>query len=222
MSDSTKNAKDREKGEKDRESAWAKVQKLIDQANDAVVAWQKKFITPGARIADSHEIPDTPAHRRGQEKRQRHADAVAAGEMNYKDIALERQADFAERFASMPDGDRALLNDWAARQEAAHGSPLGVWEHHAMAWPLVFLAARYGAEVEHWPAKLSKDDKDRIASLDRRGATSLALVEPLHVAAANKHAGRRVHLFTSASGKKHLDRALARAAQPSTPIASQE
>lgn len=209
MSESTKDAKDRE-------SAWAKVQKLIDQANDAVVAWQKKFASAGPRIAETHEIPNTPAHRRGQEKRQRHADAVAAGEMNYKDIALERQADFSERFAAFPDADRATLNDWAARQEAAHGAPLGVWEHHAMAWPLVFLAARYGAEVEHWPVKLSKDDRDRLAGLDRRGAQSLALVEPLHVAAANKHAGRRVHLFASSSGKKHVDRALARAASTPT------
>lgn len=198
--------------EKDRESAWAKVQKLIDHANDAVVAWQQKFATVGQRIAAPPVVPKTPAHTRAQAKRQRHADAVQAGEMNYKDIAHERQAEFAERFATFPAMDRTWLTEWAAQQEALHGSPLGVWEHHAMPWPLVFLAARYGAEVEHWPTALSNDDRSRLAALQQHGGPRLPLVEPLHVAATNKQQKRRVHLFAAPEHAPHVASAMQRAA----------
>lgn len=217
--------KNQSQGSQAGRTALAKVQELFDKANAALVAWQEKFASVGPTIGEPPEIPDTPQHRSAQAKRQRHADAVAAGEMTYKDIALERQAEFAERFAAFPANDRATLNDWAARQEATHGSSLGVWEHHAMPWPLVFLAARYGAEVEHWPTALAPEDQARLASLEKKGTPRLALVEPLHVAAANKQARTRVHLFAAPEHKDHVASALARAsavAAPATPTRAKE
>jgi hypothetical protein len=204
MTDTPKDPANRSEAE--RSSAWAKVQQLLNAANDAVVAWQQKFATVGQRIADPPEIPDTPAHRAGQAKRQRHADAVAEGSMNYKDIALERQAEFAARFAQFPEADRATLNDWAMRQEARTGSPLGVVFHHAVPWPLVYLTGRYGEEVEHWPTALSDADRTRINALDS-GGRAIKYTQALGVAVADKADKRRVHLFAHADHAEHLEAA---------------
>ena len=199
--------KDPATSEAERTSAWAKVQEILDAANAAVVAWQEKFAAVGQRIAEPPEVPDTPAHRTAQGKRQRHADAVASGEMTYKDIALERQGEFAERFAALPDADRALLNDWATRQEARTGSALGVVFHHAVPWPLVYLAGRYGEEVEHWPPSLSDGDRTRIAGLEA-GGRAIKYTQPLDVAVAAKAEKRRVHLFAHPDHAEHLESAV--------------
>jgi hypothetical protein len=136
----------------------------------------------------------TPAQRIGLAKARRHADAVAAGEMTYKDIAMERQAEWAAHVAKLPDADRARLNDWATRQEAQHGSGLGVVFHHAVPWPLVFMAARYGEEVAHWPTALTDADRARLDGLER-GGKPLKFVTTLAAAEAEKKTGKRVHLF---------------------------
>lgn len=195
----------------DRDSAWQLVQRALDAANATLVEWQEKFAARSPQIASAPpEIPDTPAHARGQAKRQRHADAVARGEMSYKDIALERQAEFAEQFAALPDADRATLNDWAERQQARTGSPLGVVLHHAVPWPIVFLVARYGEEVEHWPTSLTDGDRVRLTGLDR-GGKPLKFVETLDSAALKRQVGARVYLFARDEHAAHVGRAIDRA-----------
>jgi L-fucose isomerase-like protein len=201
----TDTPKDPATSDAERTGAWAKVQALLDQANAAVVAWQNKFATVGIRIAEPPEIPDTPAHRAGQAKRQRHADAIASGDITEKDIAIERQAEFAERFAKFPDTDRALLNDWGTRQEVRTGHPLGVWTRHAMPWPLVYLAGIYGEEVEHWPTSLSNDDRGVLAALDR-GSRGILHMRPLTDTIAAK-AERPQFLFAHPNHASHLDAA---------------
>lgn len=149
-----------------------------------------------ARAAQANGNPpkQTP-HEIAFAKQRRHADAVAAGEMSYKDIAEERQKEWAAHVAAMPDADRATLNDWAVRQEAQHKHPLGVVNHHAVPWPVVFMVARYGEEVAHWPQQLSDADRTRIKALDRGMGRPLTGVEPLEVAVEGKATGKRVHLF---------------------------
>jgi hypothetical protein len=201
---------------KERRSAWATVRELLERADAAVVEYQKRFAREGVRFSE-HTVPDTPAHRRAQEKRQRRADAEAAGETTYEDTALEMQAEMIARYEKYSNADKSLLLKWAKSQEATHGSPVGVVNHHALPWPVVFLVGRYGEEVEHWPETLSDVDRVRIEELvhGRRNAAGRLVgpgvpinnVSALSVAVADKIARRRVHLFALDSHAEHVTRA---------------
>jgi hypothetical protein len=199
-----------------RRSAWAKVRELLERADAAIVEYQTRFAREGAHFSE-HSVPNTPAHHRAQEKRQRRADSEASGETTYRDTALEIQSEMIAAYDKFTEADKSALGKWAKTQEAAYGSPIGVVNHHAMPWPAVFLAGRYGEEVEHWPTTLSDVDRMRLDELvrGRRNASGRLVgagvpinnVIPLSVAVADKAAGRRVHLFAQEGHAPHVARA---------------
>ena len=132
----------------------------------------------------------TTAHQRGEAKRARHADAIASGEITFAHVQEERRAEFRARVAALPDADRAMLNDWAQRMAAQFGDQ-AVAHRNVVGWAEAFMVARYGEEVEHWPAALSAADEARLAQLDR-GGRQLRFVRPLKLALALRRPGERL------------------------------
>lgn len=130
----------------------------------------------------------TTPHERAEAKRARHADAIASGEITFAHVQAEKRAEFRERIAALPDADRAMLNDWAQRMSAQFGDQ-AVAHQNVVGWPEAFLVARYGEEVEHWPASLTEADESRLAQIDR-GERQMKFTRPLRVVLAGQRAGR--------------------------------